>query len=379
MLYTKPSGLYPTCTWDPKHVRRLILRGELVPRYPGRDNASANAREECPICMLVYPVLNQTKCCSARLCTECYLQIRPPRHNKEACPFCKHRRVEAAFMGRRDDADFDREEADRLRALQAYKRLAESPTTCAPRAMGSDDGRADAADAADADDDALTRDTVSSHAGATVETMRSFSESTSHVHAPPPEHPPHDLPHHGVRDGRLYPDRARGDSALPGASTAPASLDQSLERAPIPVGLARDAVDVSLLARCASRPQYDGVATVETIPSVPETTSAAVASVDGRELVDISVIPPCPSCPQCIGVATVEAIPSVLETTSRIPAAAGSAERVDVSLLPPCASCVQCNGQSTKHARTDAPHAHLCARGDCPPMHMHVYPHSLLR
>ena len=130
LYYTKSTGLYPTCAWDPKLVRRLILRGELAPRYPGRDDQCPDAREECPICMLVYPVLNETRCCSARLCTECYLQIRPPRHNKEPCPFCKYKRVEATYKGPRDQADIEREQDEEKRAHEAMKRanaLAVSP------------------------------------------------------------------------------------------------------------------------------------------------------------------------------------------------------------------------------------------------------------
>lgn len=122
LLCTKPSGLYPTCSWDPKYVRRLIIRGELAPRFPGRDEPTLDAREECPICMLVYPVLNETRCCTARLCTECYLQIRPPRHNKEPCPFCKYKRVEAAYNGPRDLKDIERENMDEKRALEAMKK-----------------------------------------------------------------------------------------------------------------------------------------------------------------------------------------------------------------------------------------------------------------
>lgn len=101
-LYTKPSGLYPACSWDTNMVRRLILRGELAPRFPGRDEAGVTD-EDCPICMLAYPELNATKCCAGRICTECYLQIRPPRHNKEPCPFCKRKRVEAVLAPRPAD------------------------------------------------------------------------------------------------------------------------------------------------------------------------------------------------------------------------------------------------------------------------------------
>jgi hypothetical protein len=47
LLFVKPSGLYPTCAWDDKVVRRLILRRDIAPRFPGKDDPSAAAREEC--------------------------------------------------------------------------------------------------------------------------------------------------------------------------------------------------------------------------------------------------------------------------------------------------------------------------------------------
>jgi hypothetical protein len=31
--------------------------------------------EECPICFLSFPFLNQATCCSKRLCSECYIQV----------------------------------------------------------------------------------------------------------------------------------------------------------------------------------------------------------------------------------------------------------------------------------------------------------------
>lgn len=32
--------------------------------------------EECPICFLSYPLLNTSRCCGKRVCTECFLQAR---------------------------------------------------------------------------------------------------------------------------------------------------------------------------------------------------------------------------------------------------------------------------------------------------------------
>lgn len=121
-LYTKPTGLYPTCPWSQKAIRRQIYRGDLAPTTPGQDTASPTAKEECPICMLVYPALNTTRCCTARLCTECYLQIRPPRHNRTSCPFCKHRRLEILYLGPLPESVLLREASDERRAAAASRR-----------------------------------------------------------------------------------------------------------------------------------------------------------------------------------------------------------------------------------------------------------------
>lgn len=49
--------------------------------------------QECPICNYWYPALNTASCCSARLCTECFVMCQttfdPP--GKATCPFCKQR------------------------------------------------------------------------------------------------------------------------------------------------------------------------------------------------------------------------------------------------------------------------------------------------
>eukprot|EP00177_Eucheuma_denticulatum_P001074 GFKZ01001961.1.p1 GENE.GFKZ01001961.1~~GFKZ01001961.1.p1 ORF type:complete len:314 (-),score=46.62 GFKZ01001961.1:1113-2054(-) len=175
LLYTKPSGLYSNCSWDVKTVRKLILRGELAPRYPGRDSPCLESREECPICMLVYPVLNQSKCCGARLCTECYLQIRPPRHNKEPCPFCKHRRFDAVFVGPKDASVLDEEERDQMRAADAMRRATlaaqearhtEPTTTPTPNeahAEGSSVVVTEVANTEGADEEQLERPCVEQH------------------------------------------------------------------------------------------------------------------------------------------------------------------------------------------------------------------------
>ncbi len=50
--YTQPTGLYPSCEWDEKVVKKLILKKKLAPRFVGSEVSSVDT-EECPICMLV--------------------------------------------------------------------------------------------------------------------------------------------------------------------------------------------------------------------------------------------------------------------------------------------------------------------------------------
>ncbi|GKY96351.1 hypothetical protein MPSEU_000594800 [Mayamaea pseudoterrestris] len=83
----QPSGLYPTCKWEDKAIRRLIADGKLASRLRGKELRTSPADTECPICFLHYGEVNVTKCCQASLCTECYLQVRPQRV-QAPCPFC---------------------------------------------------------------------------------------------------------------------------------------------------------------------------------------------------------------------------------------------------------------------------------------------------
>ena len=38
--FTKPTGLYATCEWDDKAVKKLIQKKKVAPRYPGREAVS---------------------------------------------------------------------------------------------------------------------------------------------------------------------------------------------------------------------------------------------------------------------------------------------------------------------------------------------------
>ncbi|EKX51427.1 hypothetical protein GUITHDRAFT_65890 [Guillardia theta CCMP2712] len=67
--FTKPTGLYPTCDWDEKTVKKLINKKKVAPRYPGREEPGPDL-DECPICFLWYPGgLNRSKCCKKPICT----------------------------------------------------------------------------------------------------------------------------------------------------------------------------------------------------------------------------------------------------------------------------------------------------------------------
>ncbi|CAM9923390.1 unnamed protein product, partial [Choristocarpus tenellus] len=35
--YCKPTGLYDTCPWEERVVKRWIYEGHVAPRFPGRD------------------------------------------------------------------------------------------------------------------------------------------------------------------------------------------------------------------------------------------------------------------------------------------------------------------------------------------------------
>ncbi|OQS00639.1 hypothetical protein ACHHYP_03292 [Achlya hypogyna] len=94
--YTQPTGLYTTCPWEHKVVRKMILERKLAPRYPGSESSRADSYE-CPICFLHYPsTLNQTTCCKQAICSECVLQTKPP-NKVVSCPFCNHDNFKTQF------------------------------------------------------------------------------------------------------------------------------------------------------------------------------------------------------------------------------------------------------------------------------------------
>jgi hypothetical protein len=70
MKYLTPTGLYPSCSWDLKTIRKLIMEKKLAPFYPGREEKDAPDLDECPICFMFYGGgLNRTNCCHKDVCT----------------------------------------------------------------------------------------------------------------------------------------------------------------------------------------------------------------------------------------------------------------------------------------------------------------------
>jgi hypothetical protein len=51
--YSNPNGIYTSCSWDMKTVKKLILDKKLAPFYPGSEEKSSPELDECPICFLV--------------------------------------------------------------------------------------------------------------------------------------------------------------------------------------------------------------------------------------------------------------------------------------------------------------------------------------
>merc|ERR1711991_985663 len=95
------TGLYPSCKWDQKVIKKLICDKRMSPIFKGTETKENEEDEECPVCFLFYPKgLNRTKCCKHSLCTECFLQVREPGGgNGSQCPFCNEDRLSIIYSG----------------------------------------------------------------------------------------------------------------------------------------------------------------------------------------------------------------------------------------------------------------------------------------
>eukprot|EP00584_Thalassiosira_punctigera_P006653 CAMPEP_0172546416 /NCGR_PEP_ID=MMETSP1067-20121228/16192_1 /TAXON_ID=265564 ORGANISM="Thalassiosira punctigera, Strain Tpunct2005C2" /NCGR_SAMPLE_ID=MMETSP1067 /ASSEMBLY_ACC=CAM_ASM_000444 /LENGTH=674 /DNA_ID=CAMNT_0013333345 /DNA_START=198 /DNA_END=2222 /DNA_ORIENTATION=+ len=114
----QPSGLYPTCEWEPKQIRRLIGNGQLAARLKGTDSRLSKTDRECPICFMYYSESNVSKCCNATLCTECYLQIKPQK-DRCTCPFCNNPKMVVTVQRGMDEGDVARRDEEEQRVIEA--------------------------------------------------------------------------------------------------------------------------------------------------------------------------------------------------------------------------------------------------------------------
>mmetsp|Transcript_86174 Transcript_86174/g.248851 ORF Transcript_86174/g.248851 Transcript_86174/m.248851 type:complete len:494 (-) Transcript_86174:150-1631(-) len=109
----KPSGLYKTCQWEERAIRRLIGDGKAASRLRGKEVRTDDCFHECPICFLYYSQVNVTKCCNANICTECFLQVRPQKEKHPSCPFCNHNKFSISVQSavtEQERLDMEKEE-----------------------------------------------------------------------------------------------------------------------------------------------------------------------------------------------------------------------------------------------------------------------------
>jgi len=115
----KPSGLYPSCKWEERAIRRQIADGKLAARLGGSDIRTLPTDQECPICFLHYTEINTTSCCHATVCTECYLQIRPQKEKHVPCPFCNFAKVAVTVAKRMEVKDVEEREKEEQVVIEA--------------------------------------------------------------------------------------------------------------------------------------------------------------------------------------------------------------------------------------------------------------------
>ncbi|KAJ8479662.1 hypothetical protein OPV22_023389 [Ensete ventricosum] len=121
--YTRPQGLYVLKDIDHKKLRKLILESKLAPCYPGLEDYSF-ALEECPICFLYYPSLNRSRCCMKGICTECFLQMKPPHSTRPTqCPFCKTSNYAVEYRGAKTKEEKGMEQVEEQKVIEAQIRI----------------------------------------------------------------------------------------------------------------------------------------------------------------------------------------------------------------------------------------------------------------
>ncbi|KAK4753402.1 hypothetical protein SAY87_022200 [Trapa incisa] len=121
--YTRPQGLYQHKDVDMKKLRKLILESKLAPCYPGDEECTIDL-EECPICLLYYPSLNRSRCCTKGICTECFLQMKVPNSMRPTqCPFCKTSNYAVEYRGVKSKEEKGIEQIEEQRVIEAKIRM----------------------------------------------------------------------------------------------------------------------------------------------------------------------------------------------------------------------------------------------------------------
>merc|ERR1711991_877096 len=71
------TGLYPSCKWDQKVIKKLICDKRMSPIFKGTETKENEEDEECPVCFLFYP----------------------KGLNRSQCPFCNEDRLSIIYSG----------------------------------------------------------------------------------------------------------------------------------------------------------------------------------------------------------------------------------------------------------------------------------------
>eukprot|EP00249_Psilotum_nudum_P022017 c28341_g2_i1 orf=586-2025(+) len=71
-----------------------------------------------------YPSLNRSKCCAKSICTECFLQVKPPQAGQPAqCPFCKTPNYAVEYRGAKTLEEKGLEQAEEQKVIEAKIRI----------------------------------------------------------------------------------------------------------------------------------------------------------------------------------------------------------------------------------------------------------------
>ncbi|XP_068653239.1 E3 ubiquitin-protein ligase DA2L-like isoform X2 [Aristolochia californica] len=122
--FTRPQRLVrQPSDVDYKRLRKLILSQKLAPCFDGVEDSNPEL-EECPICFFYYPSLNRSICCRKRVCTECFLQMKPSNAARPAqCPFCKCSSYAVEFRGAKTEEEKRKELAEEQKVTEAKMRI----------------------------------------------------------------------------------------------------------------------------------------------------------------------------------------------------------------------------------------------------------------